>query len=127
MGQAVSTCTAKVVPGPFPWLGQSSLSARTAQRWQTLLDTTSAPRDLLTGPGPTCAELARVHTRVLAIFGDRSDFLPSWRGLQRHLPRCRPVIVPAAGHFHPRRRPDVFIREVRAFLAEVDGRGEGRP
>jgi pimeloyl-ACP methyl ester carboxylesterase len=107
--------------GPFPLSVYSSISDRTAQQWATLLRTTSALADLLAPPRLGLADLAEVRAPALAIFGEHSDFLPSCHGLQRHLPDCQTVLVPGAGHFHPRRRADFFLCETRAFLDRLNG------
>jgi pimeloyl-ACP methyl ester carboxylesterase len=102
--------------GPFDRVGRSSASARTADHWCTLLHTTTASRELIQAAGPGPNELARIEAPVLALYGDRSDFLPSWRGLHRSVARCQSEIVPDAGHFHPRGRPDYFVARVSRFL-----------
>jgi pimeloyl-ACP methyl ester carboxylesterase len=113
--------------GPAARARRVSMSSRTADRWLTLLGTTTASLELLEAAGPSRAELAEIRTPVLAVYGEFSDFLPSCWGLMRTLPDCRVVVVPGAGHFHPRARPDVFVREVRRFLREVSGSEGGRP
>jgi len=112
--QAVPTRT-----DPFPSRQRSAISAPTADRWRTLLRTTTAPRELMGTTGPEPADLAMIQAPVLAIYGERSDFLPSSQGLRRHVADCRFVVVPDAGHFHPRRYPDFFLRTVRRFVNTV--------
>ena len=104
-------------PGPSALMGPSGVSARTADRWRTLLDTTGVRADVLSAAGPAVADLAAVRQPVLAVYGERSDFLPSCRALRRHVRACRTVVVPRAGHFHPYARPEVFLGAVREFLA----------
>jgi pimeloyl-ACP methyl ester carboxylesterase len=103
-------------------------SARTAIRWRRLLEDTNAAAELRGAPGPAVVQLRRVHVPVLAAYGEHSKFLPSCRGLQRYLPRCRSVVVPGAGHFHPRSKPQYFVHELCGFLSGVAADSEeGRP
>jgi pimeloyl-ACP methyl ester carboxylesterase len=113
--------------GPPSRLAQVGFSAPTVERWRNLLRTTSASLDLLTAPGPGLKELAEIRVPVLAIYGGLSDFVPSGQGLQHHVMDCRLVVIPGVGHFLPRRRPEVFIREVREFLDELTGVAECAP
>lgn len=93
--------------------------SRLAQRWTQLVRGTTAPRDFHDASGLSAEHLERIARPSLAIYGEHSDCLPTLHGLQRHLPDCRAVIVPGAGHFHPILKPGVFVREVREFTAGV--------
>ncbi len=92
---------------------------RTAQRWLQLLRTTTALNDFKTLAGLTLDKICQVNQPVLAMFGQYSNCLPSCRGLKQHLPRCKVVIVPRTGHYHPIVRPAFFERKVRKFLGEA--------
>jgi pimeloyl-ACP methyl ester carboxylesterase len=106
--------------GTFSPFGMSSKPSRTAERWLRLLRTTTARNDFCQTAGLTLEKIHRVHHPVLASFGEFSHCLPSCRGLKRHLPDCKVIIVPRAGHFHPVVRPAFFGRKVRKFLREVN-------
>jgi pimeloyl-ACP methyl ester carboxylesterase len=92
---------------------------QTAERWRLLLQTTTAREDIRGGAGLTLEEIRRVSHPTLAIFGERSRWLPICRILQEALPYCRAVVVPGVGHFHPLLRPLIFIRHLREFLVAV--------
>ncbi|GIX45856.1 MAG: hypothetical protein KatS3mg131_0067 [Candidatus Tectimicrobiota bacterium] len=106
-------------PRRFVPFGGMPHPSRTAAQWLRLLDTTTARKDFAALAGLTPERIAGVTRPVLAIFGEKSHCLPSCWALQRHLPRCKVVLVPRAGHFHPLVRPVFFVRHVRRFLQEV--------
>jgi pimeloyl-ACP methyl ester carboxylesterase len=89
-----------------------------AESWLRLLRTTSARKEFVMEVGLTVDRINTVKQPVLAMFGEESHCLPSYRGLQTHLPNCRGVLVPRAGHFHPVVRPFFFARAVRRFIEE---------
>jgi pimeloyl-ACP methyl ester carboxylesterase len=78
--------------------------------------TTSAAGDSRRPAGLTARQLRDVLAPTLAIFGERSNCLPSLRGLQANLARCETVIVPGAGHFHPMLQQESFVDTVRGFI-----------
>jgi pimeloyl-ACP methyl ester carboxylesterase len=98
---------------PF-WL--SKKASRTAEGWLRLLRTTTASKDFMLASGLTREKIRQINQPVLALFGEFSNCLPSCWGLKRHLPNCKVVIVPRAGHFHPMVRPAFFVRKLRSFL-----------
>ena len=91
-------------------------SGRTAQRWLQLLRTTTARSDFEEVAGLTEEKIRQVDQQTLAIFGEFSNCLASCRGLKEHLPHCRIVIIPRAGHFHPAVKPRYFTRSLISFL-----------
>jgi pimeloyl-ACP methyl ester carboxylesterase len=113
--------------GPGVWLSPGTASARTATRWRRLLQETNAAVELQCAPGPAVTQLHGISVPVLAMYGENSDAMPSFRGLQDHLACCRSLIVPGAGHFHPRSRPHDFVNVLCGFIAEVIADGESRP
>lgn len=100
-------------------------SQRGADRWLRLLATTTARADFQSDRGPTIDVLSRVEHPTLAIYGQYSHCLPSAEGLRQHLRRCRMVLSPASGHFHPAVRPEFFADQVLAFTDEVES-SQGR-
>ncbi len=101
---------------PFDrWLGRGA-----AERWLTLLDTTSAREDLKALAGLTRERIRAVAIPTLAIYGATSRCMPSLRRLAREMPRCLPVVVPGVGHFHPLLRPGVLVRYLRVFLRDPE-------
>jgi len=109
--------------GPFfvPFGGWNG-GVRTAQRWLKLLETTTARGDFRATGGLTREAVRDLDLPVLAIYGEHSHCLASYRGLQEILPRCRALLSPGSGHFHPAVRPDFFGQALRRFLAEASPR-----
>ena len=98
-----------------PSLKRRDMGRRGSERWKRLLRETSAPQDLEDEP-ITVAQLGALSMPALALFGEYSHCLQTCDGLQRHLPDCRTVLVPQAGHFHPAVKPGAFLRAVTQFL-----------
>lgn len=94
------------------WNGGS----RTAQRWLRLLDQTTARADFTVAGGLTREAIRGVDLPVLAMYGEYSHCLDSFRGLRENLPNCTAVQSPGSGHFHPFVKPDVFVQNLRPFL-----------
>ncbi|HEV7859845.1 MAG TPA: alpha/beta hydrolase [Pyrinomonadaceae bacterium] len=90
---------------------------QTAEKWRLLLHTTTAREDVKAIAGLTPEALRRVNHPTLAIFGERSRWLPTCRTLQEILPDCRVNVVPGVGHFHPLLKPGVFLRSLQEFLS----------
>lgn len=107
-------------PPPATPAGFGAWGERSAERWLHLLRTTNARNDFASRVGPTENQLKLVEHPTLAIYGEWSPCLPSLRALERVLPRCRSVMVPRVGHFHPMVRPAVFAGHLRGFLDSVE-------
>jgi pimeloyl-ACP methyl ester carboxylesterase len=90
---------------------------RTSRLWLQLLRASSARQDFRQA-GPSRQEIKEVQHPVLAMYGQYSHCLETLRGLQASLPRCRVVVVPKVGHFHPIVKRDVFVNTVRDFVRE---------
>jgi pimeloyl-ACP methyl ester carboxylesterase len=110
--------TSRPAPGAFAPFGGWGAGRRSGQRWLQLLERTSADRELRSGGSIAPARLRKLEPPVLAIYGARSFALPSGRLLTRTAPRCRLVVIPRVGHFHPAVTPGEFVAAVRGFLAE---------
>jgi len=112
------------VGGFDAWIESSLLSqwnsdSRVAKRWFQLVRTTSAVEEMGVEAGLTADRLESLVCPTLAMFGEHSGCLQTLRGLQQHLPGCRTVMVPGAGHLHPLVRPDVFLHHVTEFIGSV--------
>ena len=105
--------------GQFSPFGLGNRSSRTAERWLQLVRTTTARSDVSSLAGLTLAKIQQADRPVLAMFGEYTNCMPSCQGLRQHLPNCRAIIVPQAGHFHPVVRPAFFARNLCEFLREV--------
>jgi pimeloyl-ACP methyl ester carboxylesterase len=87
-----------------------------AKQWLKLLNTTTARQDFNYSMGPTKEELSTIQQPVLAIYGEKSQMLPSLRGLKDYLSNCKTVIIPKAGHFCLLSKPKIFVDVVSQFL-----------
>ena len=94
---------------------------RSAERWIQLLQTTTAKKDLTSVSGLTLEKLSTINQPILTIYGEKSSVLQSFWGLRKHLPNCKAIIIPHAGHFFPLTRPKFFEKTVKQFLLDVDG------
>jgi pimeloyl-ACP methyl ester carboxylesterase len=93
---------------------------RAAERWITLLQTTSARCELTDVAGLSVQRLAEIACPVMAIYGEKSALLPSQSGLKAILPDCRGVVVPDSGHFFPISCADRFVGEILNFLGSLE-------
>ena len=92
---------------------------RTAERWLELMRTTTARHDLISTAGLTLDKLAAIPHPTLAVYGENSAVMPSCRGLQRHLAKCKTAIVPGGGHFFPLTHQGLFSDLISQFFEEV--------
>jgi pimeloyl-ACP methyl ester carboxylesterase len=106
---------------PAGLLGGWSSNSRVAKRWSHLVRTTSAPEDLCDLSGLTVARIRQVVQPTLAIYGEHSSCLTTLWGLMKHLPNCKKVIVPGAGHFHPVLKPETFVAKLGQFVLGLEG------
>jgi len=110
---AGSWCTAALLGG---W----SVNSRVVKRWFQLVRTTSAAVDFHTASGLTVECISQVLQPTLAIFGEYSFCMATYRGLKQYLPHCKNVIVPGVGHFHPVLKPEIFVQELRQFILSLE-------
>jgi pimeloyl-ACP methyl ester carboxylesterase len=109
--------------GPF---GLGRYGPRSVQHWVRLYSSTSAEQDLASPAGITERRLREIEAPVLAVYGDRSGFMPTMRQLARLIPDCETRIVPGVGHMLPVVAPRVFVQYVRAFIGALATRRRGR-
>lgn len=107
-------------------LRSRQMGARGAERWQGLLDSTSARQDFGDESAIDLDALAAFDRPVLLMYGRHSHCLPTSKALEELLPDARRVLVPGAGHFFPIVKPQFFARALRMFLARVDTRAGRR-
>jgi pimeloyl-ACP methyl ester carboxylesterase len=99
---------------PFgPW----SRAGGAAKRWRKLVSETSAMVELAKEQLAS-EDVRRLEIPVLLFYGELSRYMPVCETLSRLLPRCRTVLAPGAGHFHPVVRPEPFSSTVADFLSE---------
>jgi pimeloyl-ACP methyl ester carboxylesterase len=103
--------------------GSRNGAGGSTERWQRLLETTSAPTDLA-ARDLTAAALQRVPQPALVVAGECSRVRTTSSRLATLMPYSRLEVVPGAGHFHPLMRPTEFARRAETFLTslETDGR-----
>ena len=94
--------------------GRDSMALR---RWRQLVRTTSAVADFSDGTGIAENEISTLERPTSVIFGRKSGYLASMRGLRRNLQDCRVTLVPDAGHYFPVLKPNVFTQAVSNFAA----------
>jgi pimeloyl-ACP methyl ester carboxylesterase len=89
---------------------------RSARRWLTIMETTSAYRDVTSGVDFRPADLGALHQPMLALVGEFTVARASAQALRRYCRDCRVGVVPRAGHFFPLSRPRAFLRRTDRFL-----------
>lgn len=98
-------------------LGSRRMGRRGLQRWQTLLDDTTA-RAELADESPLCRDaLARIEMPTLLMYGKLSHCVPTADALLDIIPNARRILVPGAGHFFPVVKPRLFAGAFTSFQA----------
>jgi len=62
--------------------------------------------------------ISRITTPTMLIYGEKSQFLPTFEFLKHALPSCRSVLLPDVEHFGPLERPESLARYISRFLGE---------
>lgn len=101
-------------------LRSRQMGARSGQRWQALLDSTTASTELQDESELSARALARLTMPTLLLYGAKSHCLPTSDGLLDAIPGARRIVVPEAGHFFPVVKPRLFSRAVNTFIGSVD-------
>jgi pimeloyl-ACP methyl ester carboxylesterase len=94
--------------------GRESLAVR---RWRQLVGTTTAAEEFSDGTGIAADEISTMGKPASVMFGKRSRYLPTMRGLRRRLSDCRVTLVPDAGHYFPILNANFFTQSVSEFAA----------
>ncbi len=106
-------------------LRSRQMGARSAQRWQQLLQQTSAPREFEEESPLDRRGLASITAPTLLMFGKLSHCLPTAQGLLDLLPNARLMLIPGAGHFFPVVKPLYFERGLVSFLGRPEASAGG--
>jgi pimeloyl-ACP methyl ester carboxylesterase len=106
-------------------LRSRQMGTRGAQRWQQLLQHTTAPREFEDESLLDRAGLAAIAVPTLLLFGELSHCLSTAYGLLELLPDARLMMIPGAGHFFPLLKPRYFERAVNSFLNRSDRTSAG--
>jgi pimeloyl-ACP methyl ester carboxylesterase len=99
-----------------PSLKRRDMGRKGAARWEQLLTTTTANKELDDQGKITIQEIQSLKVPTLAIYGEYSHCLPSCFQLQKLLENCQVFIVPEVGHFHPAIKPTLFVQTLQSFL-----------
>ncbi|MCE0505812.1 alpha/beta hydrolase [Roseivivax sp. GX 12232] len=123
-GSALATGELPARAGPARRRGinlrSRQMGARGAQRWQALLETTTARDEMQDETQIDVPALPELPMPVLLAYGAKSHCLPTSEYLLDHLPGARRVVVPGAGHFFPIVKPRVFAMALQAFIGGSD-------
>ena len=106
-------------------LRSRQLGGRSAERWQQLLQHTTAAREFEEETPLDAARLAAITAPTLLMFGEYSHCLPTANGLLELLPNARLMQIPGAGHFFPVVKPVYFERGLNSFLSRPATRAGG--
>lgn len=106
-------------------LRSRQMGTRGAQRWQQLLQQTTAAREFEEESPLDRGRLATITARTLLMFGELSHCLPTAQGLLDLLPDARLMTVPGAGHFFPVVKPVYFERGLNSFLVRTESETGG--
>lgn len=97
--------------------GQSGLTPRLKK----LLDETKMGSEFRDVAGLTEANLAKIETPVLAVYGGDSPYERMAEHLSQILPNCRYELLAEAGHFYAVEEPALVLKRVTAFLRDPSG------
>lgn len=100
-----------------PSLRHRDMGRKGAARWELLMKTMAARRELSDERQITTEAIRRLSVPTLAIFGEYSHCLPTCWKLKELVPHCEVAIFPEVGHFHPAIKPKLFAQRVQRFLA----------
>ncbi len=101
-------------------------SARRAEEWLRLIESTTAATDYKEVAGLTAEVIRHVASPALAIYGGLSHCLPTRETLVDLMIDCTPETIPGVGHFHPIAAPKAFADHVEPFLRRVTYRESER-
>jgi pimeloyl-ACP methyl ester carboxylesterase len=90
---------------------------RAARRWLDLIEQTKAYAEMTSGDDFELADLTKIQSPILALFGGNSLLQRSARTLERLCTDCQLEIIPQVGHFFPLTRPRIFAAAALQFLA----------
>jgi pimeloyl-ACP methyl ester carboxylesterase len=88
---------------------------RTANKWLTLMDTTSAGKELMGDDGLSLEQLGTLSFPIMAIYGENSPAMSTGEHLLDILPHADFRSVREGGHFFPSSRPDEVMGSINKF------------
>lgn len=81
-----------------------------------LLDTTSVVQDYEKVAGLTLDKIEAISRPTLALYGEKSHFLLTYKYLRDSVPNCRAEILPNGDHYGPLEHPELVVDHLRTFL-----------
>lgn len=102
-------------------LRSRQMGSRSSQRWQALLEQTSASDELHDESALVPQSLSHLKMPVMLMYGALSHCVPTADRLLEILPNARRILIPGGGHFFPIVKPRVFSRALNVFLHGIDG------
>ena len=87
------------------------------KKWWRLVNDTSAVREMSDTTGITPAEIRQIRQPTMALFGRKSNYLPTLRRLRAILRDCNTVMIADAGHFFPILRPKILADTITRSIA----------
>lgn len=104
----------------FPFAGRLQGGAAAGERWTRLVRTTTIRADVGQLAGLTLEALRALPHPTLALYGERSHCLASYRKLPSAVSTLVGDVLPGLGHFFPATAPDAVAEKVLAFLAGLE-------
>ena len=98
-----------------PSLKNRVLGRRSQEKWQKLIDTTTATKEF-DEDVTVATDFVTISIPILIIYGEHSPCLPTYWKLKELLPTCQSKIMPEVGHFHPAVQPKRFVYNLWKFL-----------
>jgi len=103
-------------PRKKPSLRHRNMGNRGANRWERLMNTTSAQEDFKDDHQITIDSIKNINIPTLALFGEYSHCMETCRQLNNYMDSCRVKILPEVGHFLPAIKPRLFMHTIRQFM-----------
>lgn len=91
---------------------------------QRLLDITTIVNDYQEVAGMTMDEINKINRPVLALYGEQSHFLVTYRYLRDHMPNFRMVLLPDNDHYGPLDHPEIVVNYARTFFQPARHRAD---
>lgn len=81
-----------------------------------LLDETTIIKDYEKVAGMTLDKVENIRRPTLALYGEKSHFLVTYKYLRDHVPGVKTVLLPDGDHYGPLEHPEMIVEHLRSFL-----------
>ncbi|WP_300462928.1 alpha/beta hydrolase [Desulfobacula sp.] len=81
-----------------------------------LLDKTTIVKDYEKVAGMTIDKVKKIKRPTLALYGQKSHFLVTYKYLRDHVPRVKTALLPDDDHYGPLENPEMALGYLREFL-----------